>query len=223
MAVICWSAKGGNGTTLVAVSLALCEPQPGLIVDLAGDVPSALGLSEHGAPGALDWLTSDATVDRLDELVVSTDVGLGVLPAGHGAPAHDAISSARWRVLAEWCTRQEGALDRPVVIDAGRRPPPKPLCGVGRSVLVTRACYLALRAAARSEHQPDGIVIVREPGRLLGARDIERSLGAPVVAIVPWDPGVQRCLDAGLLTARLPQSVRKRLRPVAGMRGPVPA
>lgn len=221
MAVICWSAKGGNGTTLVAVSLALSEPQPGLIVDLAGDVLAALGLPEHDAPGALDWVASDASVDRLDELVVATDVGLGVLPAGDTTLVPDALAVERWRLLAQWCAAEETALARPVVIDAGRWPPPEQLRTAGRSILVTRTCYLALRAARRCEHEPDGIVVVREPGRLLSERDVERSLGAAVVATVPWDPAIQRSLDAGLLASRPPQSVRKRLGAVTRLAGPV--
>jgi hypothetical protein len=53
-----------------------------------------------------------------------------------------------------------------------------------------------------------GAVVVHEPGRSLGVDDITRALGVPVVAEVAWDPGVARAVDAGLLSHRLPGSLR---------------
>ena len=46
MLILC-SAKGGSGTTVVAASLALLHAQRGpcLLVDLAGDLPAALGIA----------------------------------------------------------------------------------------------------------------------------------------------------------------------------------
>ena len=57
--IVCWSVKGGSGTTVVASTLALmraAESQRGaLLVDLAGDVPAVLGLAEPSGPGISDW------------------------------------------------------------------------------------------------------------------------------------------------------------------------
>ena len=45
-------------------------------------------------------------------------------------------------------------------------------------------------------------MLVSEPGRSLRAADVERSVGAPVVATVSLDVAVARAVDAGLLDAR---------------------
>ena len=80
-----------------------------------------------------------------------------------------------------------------------------------QSLLVTRACYLALRRAVMLDARPTGVVLVDEPGRSLGAVDIANTLHAPVVAQIPYDPQVFRKVDAGLLAARLPRSLTQPL------------
>ena len=66
MVVSCWSAKGGSGTTVVAVSLALVLAARGgsgvLLVDLAGDAPAVLGLADPGGPGLAAWAAAGAEV-----------------------------------------------------------------------------------------------------------------------------------------------------------------
>jgi len=46
--IACWSTKGGAGTTVVTAALGLVlarrHPAGALLVDLAGDLPAALGL-----------------------------------------------------------------------------------------------------------------------------------------------------------------------------------
>ena len=74
----------------------------------------------------------------------------------------------------------------------------------GTRYLVLRGpCYLALAAALRVADAPDGIVLVREPGRSLTPRDVTEVTGIPVVAEVPVTEAVARAIDAGLLLARL--------------------
>ena len=51
MITICWAAKGGSGTTVVAATRALTTPHPTLLVDLAGDLPTTLGLTHPDGPG----------------------------------------------------------------------------------------------------------------------------------------------------------------------------
>ena len=56
MLIACWSAKGGAGTTVVTAALGLVlarrHPAGALLVDLAGDLPAALGLPpEAGSTG----------------------------------------------------------------------------------------------------------------------------------------------------------------------------
>lgn len=208
---VCWSVKGGSGTTVVAAALALVlsRSQPSLLVDLAGDAPAALGLPEPAGPGAGDWLASPvADGAALRSLAVRATDTLSVVPRGTAAvdPA-----SARWPLLA-------GALDGTpaVVVDAGSVVDPQRVAALGgQSVLVVRGCYLALRRAAAATGLVSAVVLVREPGRSLGAFDIERAVGAPVLAEVPFDPGISRAVDSGLLAARLPRTIAHPLRRLA--------
>ena len=203
---LCWSAKGGSGTTVVAAALALvlARQQPTTLVDLAGDLPAALGLPQPAGPGVADWLaspTADATA--LHRLAVPANDTLQVLPMGTSTPG-----GTRWPQLALALAQHPGA----VVIDAGTGSPPGELLGASAThLLVTRPCYLALRRAVADGVQPTGVVLVGEPGRALNARDIERALSAPVVAQVEYDPAVARAVDAGLLAARLPRSLAHAL------------
>jgi hypothetical protein len=63
-------------------------------------------------------------------------------------------------------------------------------------------CYLALRTLAGTVTQIDGIVLLAEPGRCLGTRDVEDVVGAPVISEVPVTERVARTIDAGILVAR---------------------
>ncbi len=208
---LCWSAKGGSGTTVVAAALALVlsRQRPTLLVDLAGDAPAALGLPEPAGPGLVDWLASTtADAAALQRLAVPATDALQLLPRGSGS----ASDAARWRDLAEALT----ATASTVVLDAGTGAPPAELFAVAsHRLLVTRPCYLSLRRAVASGLQPTGIVLLDEPGRALAARDVERSLGAPVVAELAYDPAVARAVDAGLLASRLPRSLAHSLRSAA--------
>jgi hypothetical protein len=205
---VCWAAKGGSGTTVVVAALGLTMQPPVLLVDLAGDLPATYGLAEPAGPGAHDWLRSDAGPEGLDHLAVDVVPGLHLIPAG-SPPAHP--EHPRWADLAAALTADH----RTVVVDAGTGMPPAALREAGRSLLVTRACYLSLRRAASTHHRPDAVVLVEEPGRALRAGDVETALGAPVIAAPAIDPAVARAVDAGLLAARLPHGVRRDLRGAA--------
>ena len=80
------------------------------------------------------------------------------------------------------------------------------------SLLVIRPCYLALRRAAHFTGLATGVILVSEPGRALGAHDVQRALATPVVAEIAWDPAIARSVDAGLLAARLPHGLIRPLR-----------
>ena len=201
---LCWSAKGGSGTTVIAAALALVLSQrdPTTVVDLAGDLPAALGIAEPAGPGVRQWMASpNADAMALERLQVPVSDTLQLLPVGSTEPTVE-----RWADLAIALSQ------RSVVIDAGTGIPPAALLAAAdHNLLVTRPCYLALRLAAASGVQPTGIVLVGEPGRALTARDIERAVGAPVVAELYYDPAVARAVDAGLLAARLPATLAHAL------------
>jgi hypothetical protein len=206
MITVCWAAKGGSGTTVVAAAMAIAAAAPTLLIDLAGDVPAVLGMPEPDGPGVFDWLASDASAARLTALEVRADGHANVLPRGRV----EQVTHARWSELATWLRGER----RGIVVDAGSagEPPPAIVRAADHALLVTRPCYLALRAAVRQPTRPTGVVLVEEPGRALRAPDIEASLGVPVVATVLLDPAIARAVDAGLLLARLPAGFRHAVR-----------
>jgi hypothetical protein len=215
MVTLCWAAKGGSGTTVVASALAIASTRPSLIVDLAGEVPAVLGVAEPDRPGVDDWLTSSAPPMRLEQLLVPVGPRRWLLPwraRSTGEPA----DGGRWDELGHWLCAWADLEPGAVIIDAGTGEPPAPLVAHARSVLlVTRPCYLALRRAARCDTRPSGVVLVDEPGHTLRTRDVEHAVGAPVTATITYDPAVSRAVDAGLLQARLPRDIVRELRDVA--------
>jgi hypothetical protein len=220
MVILCWAAKGGSGTTVVAAALALSSHRPSLLVDLDGELPAVLGLPEPDRPGVADWLASDTSTDHLAELLVDVGPRVWLLPwqsaASVGKHRHIDDLDARWATLGDWLHDWSNQWGCDVTIDGGTRVPPDPLAArADRSLLVTRACYLSLRRAVRCGVRPTGVILVDEPGRGLGPRDIEHAIGVPVEAVISVDPGVARAVDAGLLASRLPRVMKRALRVVA--------
>jgi hypothetical protein len=207
----CWSSKGGAGTTVVAAALALVHartrPHGALLADLAGDAPAALGLADLEGPGIAGWLSAgtDVPPDALGRLEHRAGDGLSLLPRGEGELAPE---------RADVLVRLLAADSRDVIADCGTDPRGAALtiaAGATRSILVTRACFLGLRRAMSLPLRPSEVVLVNEPGRALGRGDVERCVGAPVVAEVAVDPQVARAVDAGLLTSRLPRTFAKEV------------
>lgn len=208
MLTVCWAAKGGSGTTVAASAMALSQPGPTLLIDLAGDVPLVVGCREAEQPGVFDWLASDVGTDRLTRIEQPITDDLAVIPAGEERTAR----SDRWRALAEHLACEP----RHVIVDAGTGEPPPALVGVAdAALLVTRACYLSLTWASRQAARPSGVILIAEPGRAMGRNDVERSVGAPVVATVLLDPKIARAVDSGLAVSRLPKACTDQLRAAA--------
>lgn len=207
--IICWAAKGGSGTTVVACALALGSPhrESATLVDLGGDCATALGLEEPTGPGVVEWLASPtAGPAELSGLATTIRDDVRLIGRGTGHPP-----DGQWARLA---AALRGSSN--VVIDAGTGCPPQELRDAAQqSLLVTRPCFIAIRRAQRLNIRPTGIVLVDEPGRALTSRDVEHALGVPVVAEVRLDPAVARAVDAGLLIARLPKSMIASLRSAA--------
>lgn len=225
MLITCWSVKGGSGTTVVASSLALLAAHFGFdtcLVDLAGDAPASLGMSEPSGPGIGHWLSAAPNVPAasLHHLEVPLTDQLRLLPlgqpigpslsessgasSGHALDAHPAYRTELIEYLAD--------SDRTFVVDGGSRGlHPGIRRAATHDVLVLRGCYLALRRAVQLAQAPSGIVFINEPGRALRRPEVERASGAPIIAEIPWDPVVARSIDAGLLASRLPRSLRDSL------------
>ena len=208
--IVCWSVKGGSGTTVVASTLALVHaeqsPRGALIVDLAGDVPAVLGLAEPSGIGVGEWFAQNENSSRMSLQSIAIQATANLQLISRGAVTIDATAN-----FGELCASL-ATFDLPIVIDAG--------CGVvsadllaraSSSLLITRPCYLSLRRAAQLNVAPTGIVLVNEPGRALGKRDVESVIGAPVIAEITFDASISRAVDAGLLASRLPSLLAKQL------------
>jgi MinD-like ATPase involved in chromosome partitioning or flagellar assembly len=214
MLIACWSVKGGSGTTVVSAALAVAlASQPGgaLLVDMAGDLPAALGVAEPAGPGLGEWLRAGPEVpdDALGRLEVEVAPGLTLLPAGKG-PLDD---PARAELLASRLAND----NRTVVADCGSTTSDTAMAiagGAGLSLLVLRPCYLALRRALAAPLEASAIVLVDEPQRSLQKADVEDVLGVRVRAVVPWRGAVATAVDAGILARRLPPPLEKALRPL---------
>jgi hypothetical protein len=108
---------------------------------------------------------------------------------------------------------------RLVVVDGGlvggARPEATALAAfAGRSLLVLRPCYLALRRAVEAPVRPSAVVVVGERGRHLDAPAMVDALGVPVAAALAAHPQVAAAVDAGLLARPLPARLT---RPLVGL------
>lgn len=216
--IVCWSVKGGSGTTVVASTLALmraAESQRGaLLVDLAGDAPAVLGMAEPSGPGVSDWFSNRDYGSRmtLQSIAVQATANLQVIARGSKPASTSETSEINF---IELCAALK-TFDLPIIIDAGcGQPSPDLLAHANSSLLVTRPCYLSLRRAAQLSVSPTGIVLINEAGRALGKHDIEAVIGAPVVAEISFDSAIARAVDAGLLASRIPTIMSKQLATVA--------
>ena len=219
MVTLCWAVKGGSGTTVVTSTLALESTRPALLVDLDGEIDTVLGLPEPDRPGVIDWLLGDGPATQLDDLLVDIDDTTFLLPYRQSGTARSTTSMPtpdRWAALLEWFARWEARSGGEVWIDAGTGTPATALAsGIEQRWLVTRACYLSLRRATRSPIRPTGVLFVSGHGRQLRPKDVERSVGAPIVATIADDPRIARAVDSGLLASRPPLIIRKSLREIA--------
>jgi hypothetical protein len=201
---VCWAAKGGVGTTVVAAGLAVAAARrsgSALLLDSGGDAARLFGRE----PAAAEPVAA-LPIDGLRRLEVDVGHGVGVVtvPDGLDPGALVAALAGETRAVVVDAGLDAGTDAGGSVVDA--------LVGTGATaLLVTSCCYLALRAAHRAAWPVDGVVVVIEPGRSLDAGDVGEALGRPVVAVVPVDPAVARAVDAGVFGARVPRSLLRPL------------
>ena len=210
---VCWAAKGGSGTTVVACALALINARrrDAWLIDAAGDAPAALGIAEPGGPGVLDWIASaTAAPGAIEALGVTAASDLRVVP--RGTATTPSVDHPRWAELGRFLAERSA----PTIVDAGTGPVPAGLHAAAQErLLIIRPCYLALRRAAAGSLEPTGVIVLHEPGRALRAQDVAYAVHAPVVAEISLDPAIARAVDAGLLAARLPRTLTTSLRELA--------
>lgn len=208
MLTIFHSPKGGSGTSVTAAAFALAAAQlhgKALLIDMCGDAPAVLGMHEPDSPGLNDWLAEAHVADAAALLALGHPATEEVLVIHrgsrfvNGAPRWDALV----RAVTSW--------DFPVIIDAGTHFVPDELrTAAAHSLLVTRACYMALRRASRMQ-KPTGLVVLREDGRALTVRDVENVLGVAAVATIPVDASIARAVDAGVLGVRWQELMGRHL------------
>lgn len=208
------SVTGGAGCTTVSVATAVLSARrrPTLFVDLRGDGETLLGM-ERAEIGLAQWFdASRPPPDALARLEVEGRNGLAVLPLG---PETGAVPPPqRVELLARLLAEDE----RLVIIDVGTSGAWSSALveAASRSIVVTRLCYLSMARAVESAFEgDDGVVLVREPARLVTRADIERAFGTPVVAAVRWDPAVSGSVDLGTLGVRVPRPLRILARRIA--------
>jgi hypothetical protein len=180
-----------------------------LLVDLAGESPAVLGLPAGDGPGLVDWLDhhDPPPPDALARLERPVGPALAVLSVDQ-PPSVRALATTADRL--DLLARLLAVETRTVVVDLGRWEPrwAPVLERAHHRVLVTRLCYLALRAASAGP-APSAVVAVVEPGRALGPGDVTAVVDAPVRVRIPVDPAIARVVDAGLLGSRLPRPLRR--------------
>ena len=205
-----WSAKGGSGASTVAAllarSLAHTSPQGAVLVDLCDDAGDILGLTPtgetpstgpvHGAPSGRLFLQ-----DRAGALA-----GVAAEAARPGV-AVIVDAGCLWRAGGATAGGR-GAGDQPDDLDARS----DAVDGSGRSWLVTRACLLSLRRATLSGRRPDGVVLLKEPGRVIAVADIEAVVKAPVILTLNVGDKIANAVAGGLASARIPPDVERALR-----------
>ncbi len=180
-----WSPKGGSGTSVFAAACALVLARgPGArLVDLGGDQPAIFGLGAEPGTGVADWLEAGpgAPSDALDRLAIEAAPGVALIPAGDPpaalSPRPEAEAGAALAVAL-----RDGPV--PTLVDAGtaEAPAARALLEVSDvTLVVVRGCYLTLRRSVRHPAlgRASGLIVVEEPGRAIGAREIADVLGPP--------------------------------------------
>jgi hypothetical protein len=107
--IVCWSLKGGSGTTVVSAALALTLAQRSnsavRIVDIAGDIPSALGIAEPSGEGVTNWLQQPQRAP-IQSLQIPVTARVSLLPRGTGPLMHHDFTAEHCNTLA---TELEGS------------------------------------------------------------------------------------------------------------------
>ena len=157
----------------------------------------------------------NARVDELDSLAAA--LGCGTQPET-GTVITNGL----------WFGDRPGSPAEIVINDCGTNVAEVGLTAPGDlNLLVTRACYLGLRRFIRGVGEEDrtrfaGIVLLEEPGRALGDREVRDVTGLPILTKVPVTDSIARAIDAGVLGVRTPDPLRRSLDELIAAKVPTP-
>ena len=209
MLISMWSLKGGQGTSVAAAMAAVRAAQDHnrrvRLVDFGRDQPAIFGTAVASDSWLCRWTQSGLGADALDRALVELTPNLSLPPRGDGP-----LNPQRAGELIEWLKADNtttvvdvGTLHRYREEDFAGSIHHRIIAASDQSILVTRACYLALRRAVNPPVRPTGVVLVAEEGHVLTASDCEGFIGTPVVAAVAVDPDIARAVDVGMLRTRI--------------------
>jgi hypothetical protein len=127
-------------------------------------------------------------------------------------PNLDLVMKPEWTDDQIWALLADNYGYTQWVIDWGTRRPAlhekQHLTEIGKRFFVTKACYLSLRRYIKQAYEADALVLITEENRALRAPDVEAAAARKVEVNLPYDPQIARTVDAGLMAARLPRSLR---------------
>lgn len=166
-------AKGGQGTTTVAVILAAALARHGPTLLVVDDVDEAAALA--AAPVRPDG----SSAQRLQ-----LAPGLWAIAAVAGA-----ANAAQDHIVVDL-----GRLGNGLPLCASN---------VRRYIVHRGPDYVAAWHHARAACSADGIILLQEPGRALRTTDLAEATRLPIAATVPVAQALARAIDAGLLLPRL--------------------
>jgi hypothetical protein len=225
MAVLAFaSAKGAPGVTTAVLALAFAWHRPALVVeaDMAGSSSVLSGFLRGGTDhsrGIVGLSVAARQHGYTDQGLWDECLRLGeeryLLP-GIADPAQAAALTATWAPLADVLAGLESAgVD--VLVDAGRLGAayaPMPLLRAAEAVVLVTGTRLpdvyalsrrtpALRADLAATQDAEGLsVLTIGEGRPYSNREIESSLGVPVVSSIAWDPVSAEVYSVGAAPGR---------------------
>lgn len=190
MLITCYSVKGGQGTsvTAAAIALGLSKSNVTNLYDMAGgDLAPILGIPNNA---------DEPTVTPFLNLINNSHQDLTPGNIANGIINGSDVQVVDVGLIPNYSTRR-------VLDESDHR------------LLVIRGCYLALRKAVACDIKPTGVILISEPQRSLGFRDIQDVLGVPVIGTIPFTPAISRTVDAGLLAIRMPPSMQTPIKSIA--------
>ena len=202
-----YATKGGQGVTTTTAALGILTAHAGhrtLLVDTGHDLAAVLGIPDNTDQPGLAEHVEPASRTNLADITTPAAENLDIISRG---TIPIVFSTHTYGLLVGGL----GPYDH-IIVDTTDNAYAWTL-HVDHRVLVTRPCYLALRRSTITP-RPSHVVLINEPGRALDAKDIEAVTGVPVTATIPYETGIARTIDAGLLTTRLPRTLTRALRPL---------